>query len=353
MLRRLSIIAAAIVALLVAADIVLWRMAEQWLQAGVAEWAQTQRENGWTVAAGPPSRGGWPFAARLTLPGFRLAGGEQDIPGGLDWRAEQISLQLDLFHPHRLLIAGHGTQYLRLARLPDLPFSAERLEAAIPLQADKPPHGIDIVAEHLRIHLPPREEATELGVTGATLHLQTVPAATRDQAAISFVLRAREIDLPSSYHWALGPHIPTIEADGAINGPLPPLAPLPVRLAAWRDKGGMMILQRLATVWGPLGLTASATITLDAQLQPMGAIAARITGEVETLDKLAEGGAIAPSAATVAKALLGLMPHTTGADGKPQIDIRLTLQDRTFRLGQIPLARIPEFDWSLNAATQR
>jgi hypothetical protein len=353
--RRLLLILAAAIILLAAADLVVWRFAEQRLEAGYAAWAAAQRQNGWTVESEPASRGGWPLAARLTFPAFRLAGGEQDLPGGLEWRAGRLHLQLDLFHPRHLAISGTGPQQLRLGGLPDLPFVAERLEASVPLDAGAPPDTAEIVAEHLRAGAPGQSQAgaDALAVAHATLHLQARPAATRNQAALSFSLRAQDIDLPPGGQWALGSRIPVLEAEGAMDGPLPVPAELPVRLASWRDQGGTLAIQRLATVWGPLGLTASAPITLDGQLKPMGAIAARITGEAETLDKLAAGGAIPSRAALVAKAVLGLMPHTTGPDGKPQTDVQLTLQDRTLRLGQIPLARVPELDWTLNAAGQR
>ena len=84
------------------------------------------------------------------------------------------------------------------------------------------------------------------------------------------------------------------------------------RAASWRDGGGSLEIQHLALDWGPLDLTASATLALDDQLQPMGAGSARLVGYAETLDALAPHGAISRSAATAAKAVLSLLANTPG-----------------------------------------
>jgi hypothetical protein len=62
------------------------------------------------------------------------------------------------------------------------------------------------------------------------------------------------------------------------------------------------------------------------------------------LDALAEARLIAPRAATAAKAVLALLQRPQ-PDGKPAVQLPLTLQDRTLALGRIPLARLPELIW--------
>ncbi len=115
--------------------------------------------------------------------------------------------------------------------------------------------------------------------------------------------------------------------------------------AAWRDGGGSLEVRHLALVWGPLDLTASATLALDDQLQPMGAGSARLVGYAETLDALAAHGAISRSAATATKAVLSLMAHNPEDGSPPDVEVPLTLQYRTLSMRQVPLVRLPEVDW--------
>ena len=133
--------------------------------------------------------------------------------------------------------------------------------------------------------------------------------------------------------------------DGALNGPVPRMPGLARRAAAWRDGGGTLELQHVAVGWGPLALTGSATLALDPKLQPMGAGNARIVGYAQSLDALGASGAIPPRAAFAAKALAGLIAATPENGGPSEIDVPLTLQDRTLAIRQFPLARVPSLAW--------
>jgi len=69
---------------------------------------------------------------------------------------------------------------------------------------------------------------------------------------------------------ALGGQIASVVIDAALNGVLPTAAGLTANATKWRDDGGSLDVQRLQTQWGPLGLTATAKLALDPQMQPMG-----------------------------------------------------------------------------------
>jgi hypothetical protein len=143
----------------------------------------------------------------------------------------------------------------------------------------------------------------------------------------------------------LGPRIASLTLQGALDGPVPRAHTLGERAAAWRDGGGTLEIQHLAVNWGPLDLTASATLALDEQQQPMGTGSARVIGYAETLDALASHGVISKSAATAAKAVLSLLAHSPEDGGPPDVEVPLTLQYRTLSMRQVPLLRLPELDW--------
>jgi hypothetical protein len=143
----------------------------------------------------------------------------------------------------------------------------------------------------------------------------------------------------------LGPRIASLVLRGALDGPVPHSRAAAERASVWRDGGGTLQVQHLAVTWGPLDLTASATLTLDEQLQPMGTGSARIVGYAESLDALAAHGVISRSAATAAKAVLSLLAHTPEDGSPPDVEVPLTLQYRTLSMRQVPLLRLPEIDW--------
>jgi hypothetical protein len=334
------------VLVLLAGHALYWHWAAQRLEQGFLAWAADRRAHGWVVRAGQPERGGWPLAATVSVPGLHIEGGQADIPDGFAWDAERVRLSIRLLRPGSLAIAAEGMQRLRLGDLPEIPYTADRLHADIPLEPGVPAHVADIVVRNLRAGMPAGKDATGgLTVGLVQVHGEVRPAAPQGEPALAFTASAEAIGLPPNLSWALGGRISSLSVDGALDGPLPRVPGFARRASAWRDGGGTLEIQRLALGWGPLGLTGSATLALDMHLQPMGTGTARIVGYAETLDALAASGAVTRNAAMAAKALSALIARAPEDGGKPEIEVPLTLQDRTLSIRQIPLARIPEMTW--------
>jgi hypothetical protein len=188
-----------------------------------------------------------------------------------------------------------------------------------------------------------------VGLLNARAEIVTdaLDGSTRDQSrpAATFAVSSEAIALPAGIKWPLGPNISSLSMDGTLNGNLPDTRDITRWAEAWRDGGGSLEVTHLAMGWGPLGLTSSATLALDDQLQPMGSGNGRIIGYAETLDRLAAGGILTRSAATAAKAVLSLMAGTSDTDEPSSVDVPLTLQYRTLSMRQVPLLRLPEVDW--------
>jgi hypothetical protein len=158
-------------------------------------------------------------------------------------------------------------------------------------------------------------------------------------------VNAEAIVLPPLMKWSLGKNISSLSMDGSLNGPLPEARDITGWAEAWRDAGGSLAISHLSLGWGPLGLTSSATLALDDQLQPMGSGNGRIVGYAPTLDRLAAAGTLTKSAAIAAKAMLSLMAVPGEGDESSVVDVPLTLQYRTLSMRQVPLLRLPELDW--------
>lgn len=348
-MRRLLIIPLGALVLLVIAHTLLWRWAEGQLELGFAAWVTAQRAQGWTVTNARPIGGGWPLGAELTVPELFLAGGAPEIPVSTTWSADRVVLGIALLHPRTLSLSFEGMQRLRLADGPDIPYTADRLHASIPLEPGVPARSVDISATNLRAGLPEGGTATN-GLTIALLqtHLDSRPAAAQGEPAVSFTGSAEDIGLPPpppGRSWPLGSRIASVSVEGAVTGPVPRAADITTRATGWRDGGGTLEIKRLALGWGALGLSGSATLALDENMQLMGAATAHLVGQTETLDALVGNHAITANAAMAAKAVLSLIARKPEDGSAPEVDVPLTLQNRTLAMGRIPLTRLPELNW--------
>lgn len=320
----------------------LWRAMASELEAGFATWVQIRRAQGWRVDHAAPTRGGWPLAATLTLPNLRLEGGDATLPGGMALQSERVVLRVALPRLDRLRVEMPGAHRLRLAGA-EWRFAADTLVALLPLEQDTPPRGGEMLAERLRLSSP----AGPMEIGHARLSLSTSSTATEAEPAVSLSIEATEVDLPAApagQAAAFGRRIAALGAELALSGPVPPGRFPVVRAESWRDGGGTLELQSFNLSWGPIGAVAAATIALDESLQPMGAGTLRLTGATQALDALAEAGLIGRRAAGTARMLLPMMSRPN-AEGAQEVELPVTVEDRTLAVARIPVLRFVPLSW--------
>jgi hypothetical protein len=345
MRRRLWLLLIVLLLAVAIGDSLVWHFAVQQMRSGLDDWVAVRRATGWSVSTATPAAGGWPLAATLTLRDVALQGGAPDIPGGLAWRAESVVLRLAVLHPQVLRIEAEGAQHLRMSDAPDIPFTAAQLRMLVPLQADPSAQALDLHGETLRASVSVGGAADALTLERLDLDAVLHPAAGQGHPAVTVAGKADGVGLPAQLHWPLGSHIASVVLDATLNGPLPDAIGLTAAATAWRDDGGSLDVRRFAAHWGVLGLTATATLALDPELQPMGTGTAQVTGYAATLDTLARNGLMSRSAATTAKAVLSLLANAPDDGSSPEVEVPLSLQYRTLSMRQVPLVRLPELDW--------
>ncbi len=331
------------------AHAIWWRWAERQLAAELVGQINAARNAGWTVNAAPAAPGGWPFAATLSVPELIVSGSGN----ALAWSTDRLVLRVGLFSPLTLAIDSEGSQHLRLGSLPDIPFRADQLHAAVPLQVGMPARGFALRIVNLRAGLPFGEmsdaggtEPAAVTVGGVNLRASWTPGAQQNEAAVSVSLSLTSVQLPADHPWPLGAAIASASADLAVNGPLPrSKETASAWAAAWRDGGGNLEVAHLVLNWGALAVSGNATLALDAQMQPMGAGVLRASNPEGTLAALRESGMIGERAELAAKALLALMSHPPADDGRPGVDLPVTLQDRRLSISRFGVARLPPVAW--------
>lgn len=338
---RPALLATALLAIAaIAGHTLLWVWMCGRLEAGFAAWTAVREAEGWQVEHGTPRRGGWPFAASLTLPDFRLRGAAGFLPGGLDWRAEALALRVAPPRFNRLALEAPGQHSLRLGDAA-LPFTAERLDTALPLRAGNGPGEAVASARGLRFGAPGGADSVSVAALDVRADLDGIGLFTTLGASAATV--ALPPGLPGTGR--LGRAVDRIGLELALNPSPPPGRDPAGRAASWRDAGGALEVRSLDARWGDVAASAAATLALDGALQPAGTGALRLSGGEALLDAAGAAGLLPPFNAAAARVALRALSRAPPEGGPARAELPLALRDRTVRLGGVSLGRLPAWEW--------
>jgi hypothetical protein len=137
--------------------------------------------------------------------------------------------------------------------------------------------------------------------------------------------------------------VDTLAVQGTVKGPMPQ-APLRQALASWRDAGGIVEISAFSAAQDPLAVSGSATIALDADLQPIIAANLAAKGLGPTVDLLAQQKRIAGNDVMKAKLFIAATEQNAPEGGK-QVTSGLTIQNGFLYLGPFKVARIAKIEW--------
>ena len=339
-LRRLIRTTIALVLLAFGGLAAYWFWAAGQIEAAIAQWTGEQRARGYEIDYRGPELGGFPVRLTVAFSEPRIA-----APQGWRWSGgtfagqaafwDPLVLRLDLpleqtlsaaWRGHRrdfMLSAAAARGLVHLGREGWLKAATVEMEGVVLSEAG----GGTLSAETLLYRLTRRPPALE-GVDDWTLLVSG---------------QTRGIVLPEGFPSPVGPRVERLAFDGTFIGLIPKVIPgraPAAALARWRDTGGRVEIQDLALAWGPLNVNASGTVKLDQQLRPEGAFTARIRGLPETLDALAAQRLIEPGIALALKLTAITLATRKGADGRPEVELPITLRDGQFFLGPAALFRL-------------
>lgn len=284
------------------------------------------------------------FPLRLTA---RLPGVRAQWPSGTVLTTGPVELTAWAWSPLEIELASEGPLRLDLAgsaRHAPISGTAAGLGATLTLGTDGKPKEAAVTLDR------PQTGATEsLGPLVArelTLSWLAPPkppvGPTDGQGMISLLFS--DIDLPGAVLPPLKPRIEQLTLSLEPRGPMP-AKPSVETMTAWRDGGGTLELLAFHLMWSGLDLRANATLALDSQMQPEGAGTAQLSGGEVLIDMLAQAGAMKPDQATGVKAALGLLSKT-GDDGRRNVSVPVTLQNRELSIGPMKVAVLPVIPWN-------
>ncbi|MDB5409698.1 MAG: hypothetical protein JWL84_4610 [Rhodospirillales bacterium] len=306
----------------------------------IVDWAAARRVEGITVGWDSYAIAGFPGAIRVTIEAPVFS--NSTATPGYEARGAQLTGEASPWSPRQWRIEAPQGAQIAIQPGPDraaVTIAAARLGGTIaPPAQDGDGMPIALTAEQITMVADARVTASRAAIR-AILPGRKV---SHQEVWFTSTIAVDDLGLAAAVE-PLGQTIAHVDAGIAVKGTIPS-GPRPAALAAWRDDGGTLELQSLGLLWGKLALAATGTISLDAAMQPLGALTARIGGYNEIIDALVAANTMRPGDAQFAKIALGVLARP-GADGKPELDAPITLQNGFLFIGPARLARLPHFTW--------
>jgi hypothetical protein len=340
MRRRTAVIGIAGLAAVAALYSAFWWFAAGRFAMVVDDWAAERRRAGWQVDYRLGSVRGFPLALEGRIDTPRLAG--PGSPPAWTWQPPPIEAatrpwrvrEIAFASPgrHRIVVASGGAQHhIDLAAAtargrmrssggawPEVSLDLAEVTATTPLLPEP------IAVKSIAAQLAPRPVANR-------------PETSGEAPRLTFA--AAHIMLPEGPRPVLGHLVERLEVDAVFIGRLRG-APLGEALAAWRDGGGTVELERLRLQWGPLDLEGSGTFTLDGEMRPLASGNIRIQGYGETIQELAKAGIIRSREAIAAQLTMGLLSRP-GRAGRGEFLAPITIQYGWLSVGPARLLPVP------------
>ncbi len=341
-LRRTLTGVLVLAALVVTAHGAAWTWATGALAVGMSDWVTQRRAEGWSIDHGPPARGGWPFAARITLDDVRVAMPARANQAALVHEAARLVLQVAPPRLDRLQLLFAGPQSISFGA-DTIPFAAQRMALDVPLGGGPVPVGLDVAELEAVLPTGPwrlRAGRAVVQPPGATNR------AVEGEPAIGVAVQAEGLVLPaSSLTEALGREVALVSADALVLRVQPLRGPPVAMAAAWRDGGGAIEVPSLLLRWGPLQGDAQGSVMLDRALQPRMRATLRLVGAPVAVDALAQAGQMDRQAARSLQAVLALMSRTPPEGGPPRVELPVAVADGALSVARVPLLRVAPIGW--------
>lgn len=151
-------------------------------------------------------------------------------------------------------------------------------------------------------------------------------------------VRLEELEIPALKEAPLGSKIEHIVFDASLKGPLKGDSHLDL-VKNWYENDGEIEIKEFALKWGDTTAKGDGDLTLDENLQPIGAFSAEFTGLDKALDVYEKAGHLKKASAAMLKLLKLGVSATQGQK------ISITIQNRKLLLASIPILDLPEITW--------
>lgn len=298
-----------------------------------------RRGEGWRIDAPARRITGFPLRWTARFASLGLAPpAPTDRPAPWSWQGHEVTVSWSLFDTGGVHLGTRGTSSLDIAadgsKLPLL-LDGEDIALRLDLWAQPLPHAI---GNGTRIAL----SAPDFAVAAERIDFDVSydPAAPLDHkqvaATLSLALERTAVTLK-------GQQQPAPLVSGSLSAALmgrPPSAPLPQAVAAWRDEGGTIDVERLDLRSGAVAVQADATLALDGEMRLIGAGTANISGFDRAVDQLVASGHLAARDAPLAKLGFTALAKPDPKTGVATVTLPVTAENGFLYLGPLKIAAL-------------
>jgi hypothetical protein len=338
-MRRYIIAVLAVLVVLAACWCGFWFYAAQDIETRLAAWAAAQRAQGLTAEYASVTVSGFPLSwhTRVMAPAMSGAGATR-----WEWRGEEITAEIRPWALHDVPVTFPGVHRVSAGTggvAETLAIRAARPDGRVQLASDGRLANLTLDIGDAEVRRPPDPGLSTVKRARLSLSPHRIADATYRNDTLDLTLDLDTVTVPEPPRYALGPTIAAARVDLSVKGSLPP-GPLGDSVAAWRDAGGVVEINRLALRWGTLDMDGDGTVTLDAENRPLGASTVRIRGYTETVDALTAAGAMRPRDAGALKIALNLFARQNGS-GPRELTVPITAQDGKLFVAGFSLFAMP------------
>jgi len=323
--RRRAFIGAGAAVVVVAVYAGYWNYIAAQVRAGIEQWADMRRADGFEVSYGALSIGGFPFrlVAQMAAPKVVHSWSWQGptlVISARPWRLGRFKVKAPGLHQ---VSYGGGDYFIDAAT-----FRAKlRFRRGAPVKIRL--SVTDLVARN----------AADQDVAG----IDTAEVLI-DLSGNALLVDADGLLAPRERIPGLGRMTRHLGIEAQATGAFPDIAQaMPVNgetMARWRDSGGTIEVHRLNFKHGPLTVSSDGTLALDQAMQPIGSFTIKAQGHMEALDRFRDAGLITANDHGLTR--LALTALSKGSSG---LKVPLTVQDRRVFVGPVPLAKLPLVSW--------
>lgn len=326
----IAAIAAVLLLVLAGGYTLFWFQAGKAVIAGIEDWTNQRRAEGWFVVYDSLSVGGFPleFRVRLDNPVLGRPGAQT-----WSWRGDALEVAAPPWATQtlRYIAIDSGFTYNLRGLSRDVLLNAPRISGIATLR-DGQVEGLTVAAEKPAldlINLPAPVTANQIDIT-----LRRPADAA---VAVAGSVAATALTGPLDALQKLGGPIGRLATDFEIGGPIPVAGSLKDRIAAWRDGGGAIEAKQFHLAWGSLVATGDGTLTLDEQMRPLGAFSTSLRGLSTFIDRAVAAGLMNARVANGVKMSVGLLAARAPDGG---VMVPVTAQFGKLSLGPVPVAEL-------------
>jgi hypothetical protein len=292
------------------------------------------------------------FPLWITAVAGRVELGDEE-PAPFHWAGPRTTASVRPWSLRRILVSAPGEHRIETLAADGsrtvIPLRAREAQGEIALDPAGRIARIDILLRAVTAQATDgsRWSAERAAVAAVPVGADGLPPPTdpraRETLRVAVVLE--NIDLPAEIKGGLGRRIHQAEAALSLRGEIPAAQPREA-LEAWRAAGGTLEVTKLRLVWGEFQIEGTGTLALDDQLQPAGALTARLWGVGNAIDTLVAEGEIRARDGAIAKTVLDTLAKRSEQPGiPPEIEVPLTVQERRVRFGPALIATFPRLAW--------